>query len=268
MEEQREDPSKSGAKSKRSRPTKVLATDRIKFEKQLELLRAYASISGAERQPVTNKEVAEIVGIQESTVGLSNAFFSDVGLLVRTDEGFVPSQVVTAFAQASKWTPEKAAEKLAPLLRETWFAKALLTRLSLRPFSISEAIAKLAEICSADISYERNLRVLVDYLVASGLVRLEGDMLIVGLDHEDAPVEESELLARKDGEDREVKRDSASAINTQFSSPADGGVRFHIDVKVDMKEFSGWEATRISAFFNGIAAVLAAKGKIETDTTM
>lgn len=30
-----------------------------------------------------------------------------------------------------------------------------------------------------------------------------------------------------------------------------------------MQEFSGWEPERIAAFFNGIAAVLAAKGAVE-----
>lgn len=50
-----------------------------------------------------------------------------------------------------------------------------------------------------------------------------------------------------------------------FPSPTEGVVQFHVSVKVDMKEFAGWEADRITAFFNGIAQVLAAKSAIEKD---
>jgi hypothetical protein len=40
-------------------------------------------------------------------------------------------------------------------------------------------------------------------------------------------------------------------------------VQFHVSVKVDMAEFAGWSADRITAFFGGIAQVLAAKGTLE-----
>ena len=43
-------------------------------------------------------------------------------------------------------------------------------------------------------------------------------------------------------------------------------VEFHVNVRVDMKEFGGWPPERIAAFFNGIAAVLAAKGAIERES--
>ena len=37
-------------------------------------------------------------------------------------------------------------------------------------------------------------------------------------------------------------------------------IQFSINVQVDMREFAGWTSDRITAFFGGIAAVLAAKG--------
>lgn len=42
-------------------------------------------------------------------------------------------------------------------------------------------------------------------------------------------------------------------------------VSFDISVRVSMAEFATWRPERISAFFGGIASVLAAKGRIEED---
>ena len=54
-----------------------------------------------------------------------------------------------------------------------------------------------------------------------------------------------------------------TTVSTVFSQPADGLVQFNVSVKVDMREFAGWAPERITAFFGGIAQVLAAKGSIE-----
>ena len=44
-------------------------------------------------------------------------------------------------------------------------------------------------------------------------------------------------------------------------------MQFHVSVRVDMKEFSGWQPDRIAAFFGGIAQVLAAKGTVEKEAS-
>jgi hypothetical protein len=54
-------------------------------------------------------------------------------------------------------------------------------------------------------------------------------------------------------------------MSTAFVSDAAGVVQFNISVKVDMTEFATWTPERIAAFFAGVAAVLAAKGKMEKE---
>jgi hypothetical protein len=44
-------------------------------------------------------------------------------------------------------------------------------------------------------------------------------------------------------------------------------LRFNVDVSVDMKEFATWKPDRISAFWAGIAQVLAAKAAVEQEGT-
>lgn len=52
-----------------------------------------------------------------------------------------------------------------------------------------------------------------------------------------------------------------------MTTSTEGVVQFHVSVKVDMAEFAHWQADRIAAFFNGIAAVLAAKGALDRYAT-
>ena len=44
-------------------------------------------------------------------------------------------------------------------------------------------------------------------------------------------------------------------------------MQFNVSVKVNMQEFAGWQAERVTAFFNGIAQVLAAKGALEKEAS-
>ena len=56
-------------------------------------------------------------------------------------------------------------------------------------------------------------------------------------------------------------------VQTALQS-TDGGVTFNVNVQVDMAEFATWRPERISAFFRGIAEVLAAKADVEKGGTL
>src|SRR2546421_437888 len=74
-------PDESAAPRKRTRPKKVLPTDRIAFDKQLDVLRAYVIESHEGERPATNQQIADRVGMTHSTVSLANPFFADIGLI-------------------------------------------------------------------------------------------------------------------------------------------------------------------------------------------
>src|SRR6266550_3717598 len=70
-------------KPSRQKPAKVLPTDRIRHDKQMDILRAFAAVSGHERKAVTNKEVGAVVSMADSTISQIVPFFVDTGLIVR-----------------------------------------------------------------------------------------------------------------------------------------------------------------------------------------
>jgi hypothetical protein len=257
-------PTKAPVKSPSvSKPTKILPTDRLTVARQLDILRAYAAASEQGIKPAPVGEVAKVMKSALSTVSLANAFLASIGLIIRSDAGsYTPSADVIAFVQAYRWNKEKASHKLAPLLSAAWFGKALLPRLQFNPIEEESAVTILAEASSASPEYKKELRMILDFLVAGGIVRREGKL--IKLINESA-MEASTPAPKPESpmDSLESPRENRDVIQSNFSQSPQDGVRFNISVNVSMADFANWKPDRLTAFFGGIAQVLAAKADVE-----
>jgi hypothetical protein len=165
-------------KAKRQKPTKILPTERMAFQKQLDLLRAYAIAYESKGKPVNNADVAAILKMAATTMPHANGFFADLGLIQRSEGGYIPSQDVMSFHRAFAWNSEDAAKKLRPVFAPTWFAQALVPRLAFRgTLEEREAIAILAEAAGATPEYKGALALLLDYLAVTGIIERDGDLV-------------------------------------------------------------------------------------------
>src|SRR5205085_1746930 len=120
---------------------------------------------------------AEMLKMSESTVALMNPFFTDTGLLRRSDRGFIPASDVVSFNRAHEWNPGKAAAKLRPVLEDAWFGAAILPKVNFAPLPEDDALDTLAESISATKDFKPQLRLVLDYLVAGGVVERDGNMI-------------------------------------------------------------------------------------------
>ncbi len=184
-------PAAKPAKAK-TKPQKTLPTERIAFAKQLEILRAYGQL-GSAGTTVANADVANVVGLHPSTTSLANAFFFEVGLLLKGADGVAPSPEVIAFARAHEWKQDTAANKLAPLLSNAWFGTALIPKVKFKPHKTVEAIAILADASAATPEHKSQLESLLELLQAGGLIQLDGDTVksVRGGDDSAAPGKEN-----------------------------------------------------------------------------
>lgn len=254
------------------RPTKFLPTGRISFDNQLNILRGYAAASGTSMKAVTNDEVAKVVStITSSTVSLANAFFTENGLLIRTDLGMIPSEPVVAFARAWDWSAASAGQKLAPVLQRTWFAELLFPLLRFQARPEDEVISELGGHINAGKEFRPQLKTLIDYLEVANLVKRDnGSVRLVSgaapSAPEPPPPREAGSVAGDAGRDSGTSR-QAPVVATSFAQATQGIINFHVDVRIDMAEFSDWSADRITAFFSGVAQVLAAKSALEKEAS-
>jgi hypothetical protein len=275
--ENEQKPARAARKSKpqrakttaKSKPTKTLPNWRIGVAKQFDILRAYGAASQKGTKPVSTEDAASIVKMSPLTVVMANAFLTSVGLLKRTDAGsFLPCQEVLDFLGAYEWDKKTASFKLAPKFKQTWFAEALLPRIQFGdPIEEKSAITILAESAgNVGPEYERELRMLLDFLALSGAIQKDGGQIKqIGKAAAMAP-ETLQVRAEETVTVNESVR--ASRVSTGYAAQSPGGgVDFNINVQVDMAEFGGWHPDRITAFFKGIALVLAAKAGIEKEGT-
>ena len=240
------------------KPNKILPSGRIAFKGQIDLLKAYAVISGSERKPVSNKEVSDLTQVTNVTVSTANAFFADTNLLIKSAGKHIPSDEVFNYKQALDWDKETAGHSLAPILRKTWFADVLSKRLSFESLPEQKVIQILAEEASASKKYKSLFVMLLDYLQFAGIIKREKDMVHI-------MKENSLQQKRPPPEPIPEKTPNKQPHIVQAPSLSESGVSFSVDIRVGMDELAGWSADRISAFFDGLAKVISAKGGLKPD---
>jgi hypothetical protein len=249
-----------------SKPTKYLPTDRITFPRQLDLLRGWALASGHTSKVVSNNDVGPIVKMTGSTVSINNAFYAQNGFLTKADGGYIPAPEIFSFVRAYEWSPESAATKLAPIVGKTWFADALLPKVSFSPLTTDEAIETLAEACNAGPGYRGQLRFLLDYLGNTGLIEWDGNQVRKGAVVVTATTPNTDI-PQTPSNPPPAAGEPPKRVGPTFFGTTEGAVNFNVSVRVDMGEFATWKPERIAAFFNGMAQVLAAKADVEKSTT-
>ena len=140
-----------------------------------------------------------------------------------------------------------------------------LLRFQARPEE--EVISELGGHANAGTEYRAQLKTLIDYLEAANLVRRDnGSVRLVSAGAAPAAAQASEPAKRDASTETSENRDTRT-LATSFAQATQGIINFHVDVRVDMAEFSDWSAERISAFFGGVAQILAAKSALEKEAS-
>ena len=151
--------------------SKQLPTDRIKFDKQVAIIRAFAATSGPTRRAVSNKEVAPLVNVTDATLSLNNPFLIDVGLIERTEAGFIPSPETCEYKRAYDLGEAQPEHRLGGLLRRSWFFENLRPKLDFGAVQEDRAVTDLGVVAGAGKSDLSRVRMLIEYLVLAGVVR-------------------------------------------------------------------------------------------------
>lgn len=199
----------------------ALPTDRLKFDTQLSVLRAYGAASGSSRERVRLDDVASAGGVAKDTVSITNEFFRSVGLISKEGREFRPSEAVVDFTTAHQWNEQSAPFKLAEQLRESWFGKRVVRRLSVQATPRAEIVSELAIEAGASPSHRPRVEMLVDYLRAAGIVAESGEEL--RLKRQEGESENSTPPPHEVGSEGDLN-------NSEDSGGDDGMVRFSIPI--------------------------------------
>ncbi|HUI89169.1 MAG TPA: hypothetical protein VLX61_10660 [Anaerolineales bacterium] len=235
-------------------PTQVIPTNRVSYDKQREVLKAFAVI-GNGGKVVTIKSVSEAVTLTVSAVRSTTDFFASIGLLKEVSGGFVIAKEVNDYYIADQAGESNAYYRIRPLLEKTWFANALMPKLQLKDISELDAVTALSISSSADKEYRGRIKMLLRLMEDAGMIVTNGNNISRG---QSIPLPTSEI-------DEPQIVFTTAKDKMPLSKSVVGGVQLNFSIHVDSDDFSKWSPDRISAFFGGLAQVLAAKAALDQE---
>lgn len=168
----------SRAKRERSSLTKILPTDRIAFDRQVEILRAFAACYESNGgKPVGSDQAGDAITpkFSGSTIGVAVPFFVDAGLLARADSGFVPARELVEYNRAFNLSPSEAKRKIRPIIENTWFWKLLGPRVQLSAQNLDDCVGVLAIEAKAEKEHLERVRPMIRFLEFAGIINISGN---------------------------------------------------------------------------------------------
>lgn len=165
---------------------RVLPTDRLRADRQMPVIRALCAAD----QPLTAAALHQLTGAPATRCGLVPAFLITTGLVSKapSQTGYLPTQKGRDIGRA--WAQGEPAGLTA--LREAWtgqwFASALLELLGEGPRSREYLVGELSKAARAPKGRTGQVHVLVDLLVAVGMLLPEGEGMLSGRQGAHGPV--------------------------------------------------------------------------------
>lgn len=161
----------------RSRPDRGLPTDRLSFDAQQEVLRAFGTLSGPTKRSIDTPTLARAVSASASSAGLCNRFFVGAGWLERESKG--KYRATDALLQFNRGRGQDgihetdAVTHLADAASSAWFWQVLAPMLVDGPIPKHHAVLALSQEAGAGVGHEPQLENLLLWLEFIGLIQIE-----------------------------------------------------------------------------------------------
>src|ERR1700728_4591274 len=171
----------AASKAQKQRADRSLPTDRLRLDKQVEVLRAIAQMSGNGRRPVTAEDLSAAIGLRGRTGGLSNKFFRDSGWVESAGRGmYAATEPLLEYHRHLNVDAQDvvgARRYLAVAAQDSWYwetLEPLLDEGGARQTMILHALSKAA----GAYDHTAQLLLILAWLDWLRLVRREGELSV------------------------------------------------------------------------------------------
>ena len=255
----------------RSRPhpraQRALPTDRMRFDVQVQALKAFAVTSKYGQFAVTSEEIASILPVSATTAGLNNNFCYEAGLLVRESKGrYKPTEAVNQFARDHSWAPDRAGRALAPILAKTWFYEAVENQLAMGPATRQQLVSALGQVAGATTDHTGHLDTIVQWLDYAQLIRFDDAGLAHPVALEDTPAEAAPVAATEPEANEEPDGSRGGGHDDggtppRMVNPA-GVLGLTFDFQLTAEDLAKLSTEQIEALFAAVGKVMAIKAAV------
>jgi hypothetical protein len=252
-----------GRQQPRQRASRSLPTDRIKRERQYEILPAIGRLSGPRKDAVNADSLARAVGggIASTTVILSNKFFTEAGWITNPAKGLYAATdaLVEYTRRLAVDGAERAALELHAPARSSWFWQELEPRFTNGKVRVSDAEIVLMHAANATDGHLPMIKNLIDWLEHIGMITVD-DQFITAKDSA-VPDAAPDPAPEAHDEPGETVPESAKpdGMGREPASPTILAVTF--DLKITVGDLAHLSADQIRALFDAAGTIAALKGK-------
>jgi hypothetical protein len=256
----------AGRPQTRQRAAKGLPTDRIKMERQYEILGAIGRLSSA-RNSINAESLARAVGggIAPTTVMLSNSFFADAGWITIPAKGrYAATDALVKYARRLDTdTPDRAALELHEPIRRSWFWQVLEPLFVNGKVRVSDAENMLLDAAEASPGHLPMIRNLITWLGHIGMIEVDGQFISVKVDTATPPAdadgqqstpERAEMPAETGVEGAKLTEQAGERSPTPVIS-------LSFEVKITVDDLARLSPDQITALFAAVGTVAAVKGR-------
>jgi hypothetical protein len=253
----------------RQRATKGLPTDRIKMERQYDILAAIGRISSP-RNSINAESLARTVGggIAPATVMLSNTFFADANLITIPAKGrYAATDALAKYARRLDTdTPDRAAQELHEPIRRSWFWQVLEPLFVNGKIRVSDAENVLLDAAEASPSHLPMIRNMITWLEHIGMITVDDQFITAkGSVLASAPAEDVEVgpAATPDGPEKTADAGTESKKPTEQAGDRSLApvISLSFEVRITVDDLARLSADQITALFAAVGTVAAVKGR-------
>lgn len=254
----------------RQRAAKGLPTDRIKMERQYDILATIGRLSSS-RNSIDADSLARAVGggIAATTVMLSNKFFAEAGWITIPAKGqYAATEPLVQYARrlVTGTPPDRAVLELHDPVRQSWFWQELESLFTDGKARVSDAETMLMRAAEASPGHLPMIRNLIAWLEHVGMVTVDDQFIAVKVDvttpAADADGQQAPEHAEKPAE-KPAETGAEGAKPTERAgdrSPAPV-ISLSFEVKITMDDLAQLSADQITALFAAVGTVAAVKGR-------
>jgi len=164
---------------KRTKRKFSLPEAHLKFEKEIEILKALVEFSKKGEQAVSYKE---IVGLGSNTnISSELAFFADAGMAKREKGSkYLPTNEVIEFVNSFNWDEKDAKRKLRDILSKSWFGEITIKILKvLGEKHLNDLIKELGKTAEADPDKDvKAIKRLVKWLEYAEIIEIDENEIV------------------------------------------------------------------------------------------
>jgi hypothetical protein len=255
--------------AQRPRTSRPLPTDRLKFAIQPAALKAIAVASNYGERAVGGEDIAAKLGVSANTAALNNAFFADVGLIVRESKGlYKPVEAASEFARRATFNETEAATHLRTLFSDYWAFQDVKQQLLLGPATQKQMIQVLAHTAGASKDHETQLLNILLWLEFVGLIVIADGHIQLG-QHDLQDLQDPNLkppvppvdppLVAPGGEHGAAGKGEGSTKDRRQEAPGNPILTVNFDLALSAEDLSALSGEQITALFEGAGKIAAVK---------